>query len=457
LSLKYAELAGSVVLPPPEATRQSAGGWRAWTSLAILIAFYMLSLLDRQILSLLVLPIQADLGLNDGQLGLLQGLAFIVLYSIFGLVFGWGVDFASRRWILFGSVVVWSLSTIACGLALTFKQLLLARMMVGLGEASLAPASLALMGALFARDRLSLANGIYFMGTNIGSAIFFTVGGRLIGHFVAQGGAALPLLGHVKAWQASFIIFGTCGLPLALLAFGLHDVRHKRLVSGPEAGQEGLLAFFRRRGRLFLGHVLGYSCLTSGAYALISWSPAFFGRVHHFSPAQVGAVIGVSYGICGACGNLMWGAIISRLMQRGRRDAAYRIFSLLPLLGVPVAILGLTTSNTALSVVCICLTWPIMLAAGPLNTALQLFTPAHLRGRTGSIMMLSVGLFSVGLTPWLIGLLTEHVLHDRQKVGISMAIFITVCGLLGALILGLSRKGLERALREDDAKEGLLF
>jgi len=160
-------------------------------------------------------------------------------------------------------------------------------------------------------------------------------------------------------------------------------------------------------------------------------------------------VMGVSFGLCGAMSQIFWGFVIDRMSRRGVTDAHYRIYMILLPLGIPVAILAYTTSNFVLSTVLICAVWLIMMGTGPIAAALLLFTPPHLRARVSAGSSLASGILAIGLTPFLIGVMTDHVFHDQAKVGWSIAVFITVFGLLAVAILAFARRLLAAAVEED--------
>src|SRR5690625_38351 len=144
--------------PPP------AVGWYATIILGFL---YWMSLLDRFIISLLIDPIKADLGLTDVQFGLLQGIAFVVSFTLFGFIFGALADWKDRRKLIFIGVMVWSLASAACGLAQNFWHMLVARFGLGAGEASLNPCATSMIADLFPRDRLTSAISVYSIGATI--------------------------------------------------------------------------------------------------------------------------------------------------------------------------------------------------------------------------------------------------------------------------------------------------
>ena len=429
--------------------QRHATSFSAWRTLAILVVLYFLSLLDRQILSLLVLPIQADLHLSDTELGAIQGLAFVLFYSVMGVALAWLVDKYSRRWIVFFGVVIWSVSTFACGLAPSFGALFAARLGVGFGEAVLGPAAASLLGALFPRHRLSLASGIYTASASMGGLAAFWLGGILVSHLNAQGGLIAPFVGHLKPWQAVFCLAGAAGLPLAVLAFFMSDPRHSDDTS-TSRDSETLSSFARRRGLLWTCQALAFGVLTMTAYASISWTPAYLGRAFGADPASIGLVMGLAFGVCGIVANIFWGFIIDRMSRGGIIDAPYRIYFFLVPVGIPVAILAYTIPSFLLSSVLICAMWLIMMGGiGPLAAATLLFTPPHLRGRASAAASLASGVLAIGLTPFLIGVITDYVFHDRAKVGLSIASFIAVFGLLGVTILFFARKRLADAILEE--------
>ncbi len=149
-----------------------------WYGVVILGFLYWVAMLDRFIISLLVEPIKADLGISDVQFGLLQGLALLISLTAFGFVFGALADKSSRRRLIFIGVTVWSFATAACGLAQNFWHLLLARVTLGAGEASLSPCATSMISDLFPKERLTMAISVYSLGASIGSGSALILGGH---------------------------------------------------------------------------------------------------------------------------------------------------------------------------------------------------------------------------------------------------------------------------------------
>ena len=120
-----------------------------WYVVGVLTFAYLVSFLDRQILALMVEPIQQDLMLSDTQMSLLMGLAFSLFYVFMAVPLGRLADHTVRRNIIVGGVTLWSIMTAACGLAGSYWHLFLARMGVGVGEASLTPSATSMIADYF--------------------------------------------------------------------------------------------------------------------------------------------------------------------------------------------------------------------------------------------------------------------------------------------------------------------
>jgi MFS family permease len=152
----------------------------AWYSVAVLMLMYVFSFIDRTTISLLVEPMKRDLHISDTQIGMLQGLAFALLYTFLGLPIARLSDRHSRRAIIAAGVFIWSIMAALCGLARTATQLFMARIGVGVGEAALSPAAYSIITDSFPRSKLGGAFGVYNIGITIGAGTAFLVGGIVV-------------------------------------------------------------------------------------------------------------------------------------------------------------------------------------------------------------------------------------------------------------------------------------
>jgi len=184
-------------------------------ALFVLMICYTLSFIDRQILSLLVGPIKRDLGISDTRVGLLQGLAFALFYGTLGIPIGKLADTRARTRLISIGVLLWSLMTALCAGALSFWSLFLARMGVGVGEASLAPGAFSLVTDFFSKERLARALSVYSMGIFIGSGLALLVGGSVVQATARMPAVDVPMLGRLASWRLTFLLVAAPGLIVA--------------------------------------------------------------------------------------------------------------------------------------------------------------------------------------------------------------------------------------------------
>lgn len=204
------------------ARTERVGGPYSWYVLVVLMVVYIFNFIDRSILTILGPYIQKDLGLSDGQLGLLSGTVFALFYGLFGLALGRLADTWVRTWTIALGLSVWSAMTAVSGFATSFGALAAARVGVGVGEASASPAAYSLIGDWFPREKRATALSIYSSGIFIGAGLSFAISGVVVEGWdkaFAGGGAPLGLAG----WQAAFLVIGLPGLILAALVMTLRE------------------------------------------------------------------------------------------------------------------------------------------------------------------------------------------------------------------------------------------
>jgi MFS family permease len=194
----------------------------AWYALGVMTLVYMMSFIDRQILSILAEKIKVDLHIDDAQLGFLYGTAFSIFYTIFGIPLGRLADRWYRGRLMAIGLAIWSLMTTLSGLSSSYAQLAVARVGVGIGEASASPAAFSMLASYFPKGRRALAMAIYSSGVYLGMGLSLPIGGTISSswdrHF-APGQGPLGLVG----WQAAFLAVGVPGLLLALWVWSLRE------------------------------------------------------------------------------------------------------------------------------------------------------------------------------------------------------------------------------------------
>ncbi len=202
--------------PPALVEARQPGGERyARYVLAVLVAVYVLNFLDRQILSILAERIKADLQITDAQMGYLYGTAFAIFYAVFGIPLGRLADHWDRRRLIALGLTAWSVMTSLSGLARGFAQLALARVGVGVGEASANPAAYSLLSDYFPPSRRATALGIYSSGIYLGAGLGLGVGGLIVDRWDAAWAPGAAPFG-LHGWQVAFLAVGLPGILLAL-------------------------------------------------------------------------------------------------------------------------------------------------------------------------------------------------------------------------------------------------
>ena len=193
----------------------------SWYVLFVLVLVYILNFIDRQILSILAVDIKADLGLTDSELGFLAGAAFAVFYALFGIPLGRLADNWNRKKLLTAGLALWSAMTAVSGFATDKLTLTLARMGVGVGEASASPTAYSLISDYFPKRQRATALAIYSSGLYIGGGVSLLIGAKIgqVWNATYPGGGPLGLVG----WQAAFLAVGIPGLLMALWVASLRE------------------------------------------------------------------------------------------------------------------------------------------------------------------------------------------------------------------------------------------
>ena len=316
-------------------TRRGGLGY-AWYVVAVLLLAQTFSFLDRMIMGLLVGPIRESFQISDTQYSLLAGLAFSLFYAVMGLPLARIADSKSRRNLIAAGIAVWSAMTALCGLARGYWSLFIARVGVGVGEATLAPGAYSMITDYFPKRILARALSVYMIGVTLGSGFAYMLGGAVVAYVENMEQVVLPVLGPIHGWQLTFFIVGLPGIFISILV--LATVREPRRHGvGVEAdGADSIplsevAHYLWQRRSAFGGHIFGISIFIMVVYALNLWGPTYFIRTFGYSPAEAGWVFGVVMIAAGTAGLLLAGTIADAWMQRGRTDAYVRtiLFSII--------------------------------------------------------------------------------------------------------------------------------
>ena len=308
-------------------------------ALTVFLLAYILSFVDRQILSLMVDPIRRDLQISDLQMGLLQGIAFALLYAVLGVPVGLMADRWPRKWIITTGVASWSAATALCGLASNYPMLFAARMAVGMGEATLSPSAHSFLSDAYPRHKLARAMAIYSLGITLGGGLALMIGGTVIDLVGTSDAISLGALGVVRPWQASFLIVASPGIIVALLVAMVREPSRamKRTsallpsdheTTDPGIGLRSMTVYFARHPKPFFSIYLSSCLLGIMGYGMTAWYPTLLIREFGLSPGQAGRYLGLVFLIVGSAGSLAAGLLSERLALRGYKDANLRVVAI---------------------------------------------------------------------------------------------------------------------------------
>lgn len=435
-----------------------ASSRRAWYAVALLTLAYALAILDRVSISLLIVPLQKALHIHDTEFGLLQGMAFSIVYSLLGLPLGVAVDRKRRVPIMVGGLVLWSLATIGCSLAQSFGQLFFARMLVGVGEASLVPVATSLIADLFTPAARPKAYGVFVTGSTLGTASAMALSGVFLG-WADRLILGLPaLFGAMQPWQIVFILCGAPGLVLALiLAFTVREPARRGAVATGAVSLAPVWRLFARRPRAYglflLGSVLNLTCV----YAIVGWFPALFIRVHGWSASTTGKVLGIGGLPISIFAAVNSGWVIVALARRGHRDA-------------PVWVAAACAASMVLFGVPACLASSAWVALGGYmlnalfvnwNTSavyagLAQITPNAARAQVMAVHTILSGLVALTAGNFIVGALSDYVFPGPKGIAPALGTVFFLCGLGSFLCFMAARPAYREAAAALEASEGVV-
>ncbi|TSB02323.1 MFS transporter [Sphingorhabdus contaminans] len=379
-----------------------------------------LSVLDRNLLSLLVIPIQADLGFSEIQMGALMGIAFGLFFCLGALPIGWALDRYSRPLVIWAGVTVWSIGTMACGMAQNFWSFFAARATIGAGEAVLGPGSQSLLSDYFPPKRLALPMAVYSTGIKIGAGVSLAIGGALT--LLISPDTSYDVMGLVtlRGWQAIFLIVGAPGLLIAFLAFTIRDPRISSCDKVHKVGYADYFKVVKANWRFVVPHHLGLVLVGMVAVGLQAWMPVFFERVHGLSTAQIGPSLGLAISVGTVVGLPLHGKIVDFWFSRGVTDAHLRYVAITTMIATIVAVAIFAVPDPGHSLFLVGLYFLII--SGYLSlpvTILQIITPIEMRGKAASLLVAINGVIALGGAPLLVATVTD-ALGGGQAIGESL-------------------------------------
>jgi predicted MFS family arabinose efflux permease len=388
-------------------------GARSWIVLAMLCFVYILNFLDRQLLAILAKPIQDALHVTDGQLGLISGLYFAFFYCFIAIPIGWLADKTHRVGVLTAACAIWSAATMACGFAVNYAQLVIARMTVGFGEAGGVPPSYTIVTDYFPPHRRGTALGIYNLGPPIGAALGIAFGAAIAAAF---------------NWRYAFIALGAAGL-LTAVAIPIVVREPKRGAFDANSDQSAVKSgFFSTFAMFFSRPSLVLAALGGGAtqfvtYGVGNFTTLFLMREKGMTLNEVALYYALVVGIGMSAGIFASGWVIDRFTRRSRVAYAWA-----PAISLTLAIpfyLAFVWAPT----------WQLATAflIGPsfLNyfylsssvTLVQQEVRPDQRVMSGALLLLVMNFIGLGLGPTYVGAASDYLKASSPHHSLQLALY----------------------------------
>lgn len=421
--------------PVVQRTSPEVGGPYAYYVLGVLFVMYLFNFLDRQLLAILLQPIKEDLKISGTALGFLTGFAFAVFYTFAGLPLARLADRWVRRSLIAISIATWSVMTAACGFARGFSDLALARIGVGIGEAGATPPAHSLLSDYFPPGKRATVLALYACGVPVGSGLGYWLGGWINDTF---------------GWRMAFFIVGLPGVLVALLVrlTVREPVRGASEHQPVSIRQYSLREVWQFLSRLPSGRriSLAAACIAFAGYGLAAWIPAFFVRIHHMTPGQLGLWMSWITALGGVIGSFSGGVIADRWGRTHPRARAYVSMSG-ALLSIPFNIASVLLDDHRLALLSFL---PATIGAtlwfGPATSIVQDLVPPAMRATAAAIFIFILTIIGLGAGPQVIGILND-VIGTPEAIRYSLLFVAIVMNLLAAWFFWLTGKTLADDLR----------
>jgi len=398
---------------------------RARNAVLILALANVLAFVDRQIPAMLVEPIKQDFDLSDSQIALLGGAAFSLFYALMALPIGYAVDHMKRNRVLGSGIFLWSFMTVSAIFANTFTKLFGARIGVAVGEAVVAPTSVSLLGDYYPLNKRGTPMAIITSGVYLGIGISLLGGGYLIDYLTEIGGVTLPLIGHIKPWQAVFLIAGAPGLLLAFAAFSFKEpVRmHMQHRSESQKSKKAIILHLNNHKATLVPMFAGFIFMSMIFYSFSFWGPTMMLRTFDLTLTEVGATLGIVTILCSIAGTFLAGFTVDWLSAKGHKDAPVRAAIYASLLALPMIFLAPLMASVFLSWCLIGLYLMFISAYATLGLlAVGGMAGADLRGQLTAVFALLMMIFGLTLGPQLTAFITDFILDDASALNWSISL-----------------------------------
>ena len=376
------------------------GRGAAWFAYGMTVALMILDYVDRQVIVSMFPFLKTAWNLSDKELGLLVSVISITV-AVAGIPVAWIADRISRVKSIVVMALLWSIACIFCMFSQTYAQLLLARTLVGLGEAGYGSVGAAMVAAHFPqRMRAGLLGG-FFASASAGSVLGVILGGVIASRF---------------GWQAAFGVVGIPGLIFALLYLFVRDYKTVEVSSATPGEAPTRRELF---GSIFCSWTVRWICIGAAAElitisALWSWLPSFLNRTYGMAPDKAGVHAALVV-LAGALGSLLLGIVVDRagLRKADGRFIGVAILSLLSMVALMFAFgarhIGIELSQTGQFSAILMGGFLGTCTVGPAAAIVMDVIHPGVRSTGASVLSLFQNLFGLAVGPFVGGLLSDAI------------------------------------------------
>lgn len=416
--------ASSAATDVSSAAHSSTSGFYRGYFLALLFLSYALYALDRSVMLVLVEPIKRDLGFTDGQMGIIIGPAFSIVFALSGIPLGLLADRRSRRNIVAGCLALWSVATGACGLAYSFLQMAIGRMVVGGAISGGAPAAMSIISDIYRPERRATAMSVYYAGGSLGAVLSFGIGSIIAVNY---------------GWRAALYSAAAPGVIVAVLM--MLTVREPERgasegAGGSRAAQIGFratLAFIWKQ-KAAVHILIGLMCLHAVGNGGMAFFASFMIRSHGMPLKEAGALISLLYLCATPLSQVVSGMVADHL---GKFDVRWRVrLGWLGSIGsfLSISSMMLAGSKLGMAVAFVCWAFSTGLYQGPVYAMLQSLVGPRMRGTIGSLQFVLTAAIGGAVGPLFVGILSDALSSRFGTDSLRYALLTLGCLYLWACV-----------------------
>jgi MFS family permease len=435
---------------------EGAPAAQAWPSakvqrrtLFVLTVVVMFTVLDRQVMALMIEPMKQDFGVTDTQAALLLGAAFSLTYAIAGLPIARIADTWNRRNIVAISIAFWSLATMACGIAQSYTQMFIARLSIGIGESGYGPATWSMVTDTYPRERVAFATSILSVGALVGTGLALLLGGVALAFVAHLPPIDLPLVGTIRNWQWAFVIVGAPGLVWALVVLSLREPLRRGLAQAGKRSSLPVMEVVRyvaHDWRTYTAVIGGTAMKYLMTLGTSQWMPSLLRREFGWELSQIGMVQGTITLIAAPLGLVAGGKLAERWAKQGRSDTNLRIMFYSLCLAVPLyVVMPLLQGPWLVLAVFAVVLFIAALGTGPAVAAFQVITPNRMRAQVSSVSQFCTNVLAFALGPLIVALFTDYLFDDPRDLKYSMSLSVAILGPIAILIVWQGLKSYARS------------